>query len=125
MTTPDQTTLEIISDWEAFIVKGDARWKLEGGLAAEIIWSWRHLKGHPGTGDQDAALYLWGLTAGLRHSGLTNTQMMMDTIRQNRELVAELKIRDLMISDLQNRLAPYEFWDASLKRQARDDDGHS
>jgi hypothetical protein len=67
MTNP---TLEIISDSEADIVRGASRYKLIGGRAAQIIWAYRHCLEHPGTGEQDAALFLWGLGEGISHGAL-------------------------------------------------------
>jgi hypothetical protein len=84
MTTRDQPTLRPISDKLAFIVKGAAAWKLEGGIVKEIIWSWRHLKDHPGTGDADAAHYLWGLIQGLQHAQAIEAQKTLDEISRRR-----------------------------------------
>jgi hypothetical protein len=77
---PDQPTLEIISDTEADIVKGDARWKLKGGMARRIIIAYRHCLGHPNTGPTDAALYLWGLADGLHHAALVSAEDTIDRL---------------------------------------------
>jgi hypothetical protein len=72
-------TLEIISDTEADLVKGKSRYKLTGGHAASVIWAYRHCLEHPGTGERDAALYLWGLTSGLRHAAMVYAE---DTLKR-------------------------------------------
>lgn len=77
-------TLDILGDAEADIVKGEARWKLKGGSAASIIWAYRHCLGHPGTGERDAALYLWGLTDGLRHAALVRAEETLERARNLR-----------------------------------------
>jgi hypothetical protein len=80
-----QPTLEIISDTEADIVKGPARWKLKGGAARQIIAAWCHCRDHAGTGETDAALYLWGLTHGLHHAALTPAQETIERCRKARD----------------------------------------
>lgn len=81
---PLNPTLEIISDTEADIVKGDARWKLKGGLARRIIIAYRHCLSHPDTGPADAVLYLWGLTDGLHHAAQVQAEDTLERLNSRR-----------------------------------------
>lgn len=76
--------LEIISDTEAAIVRGEARMPLSGGTAASIIAIWRHCRAHERTGETDAALFLWGLLSGLEHAAALELERISDRLEQRR-----------------------------------------
>jgi hypothetical protein len=76
-----QTTLEIISDTEAYAVRGEARLLISGGNARYIIASYRHCLTHEGTGAMDAAHFLWGVIAGMQHQTLHLAQGTIERLR--------------------------------------------
>lgn len=80
----ENPTLEIISDTEADIVKGAARYKLIGGLAPAIIDNYRHCLSHAETGQTDAAMYLWGLTNGLHHAWAIQLEQAIERAASHR-----------------------------------------
>jgi hypothetical protein len=85
-----QTHLDIFSDTEAFIYNRGKRWKLEGGLAANIIANYRHCLTHAETGETDAALYLWGLIDGLHHSAFIHAQETIERLSSRQLASPEL-----------------------------------
>lgn len=78
------TTLEIISDTEAYAVRGEARLLITGGNARYIIAVYRHCLAHEGTGATDAALFLWGVIAGMEHQTLQHAQGTIESLRLRR-----------------------------------------
>lgn len=80
----DQPTLEIASDTEAEVVRGSARLKLTGGNARYIIGVYRHCLAHKGTGATDAALFLWGVIAGMEHQGLIHAHNTLEALSRRR-----------------------------------------
>lgn len=79
--------LEIVGDDSAVIVQGDTRFELKGPGARAIVSAYRHCLSHDGTGQADAALYLWGLIDGLRYDVFNRADELAERTREHsREL---------------------------------------
>lgn len=77
-------TLDVTEDDRAAIVRGETRYEITGPHAAAIIAAYRHLLTHKDTGELDAAIYLWGVTAGLRYLHQTQMAELMNKYRKAR-----------------------------------------
>jgi hypothetical protein len=80
----ERPTLEIVSDELAVIRKGTHSYELRGGIATHIIANYRHCLTHEDRGEQDAALFLWGLVNGLEHAHVTTLEREVEAIRTRR-----------------------------------------
>lgn len=74
-----------MGDDRAIIIKGSARFVLEGGLAPEIIAGYRHCLAHENTGRTDAALFLWGVITGLGHANAASLERTLAEIEKRRQ----------------------------------------
>lgn len=79
--TVSYTTLEIVSDDRAFIVKDDFHYELTGGYAADIIAMYRHQLTH---GEVLARTYLAGVITGLQHANGLVLQRALEEIHARR-----------------------------------------
>jgi len=83
-----------VSDNRAVIIKGSARFVLEGKAAADIIAGYRHCLTHEGRGEVDAALYLWGVIGGMAYQNavyLNRTLAEIEGRRKPKVEDAEIK----------------------------------
>jgi hypothetical protein len=84
MQEPRNATLEIVSDTEAYIVRGTARYQLAGGMAGWIIAVYRHQLTH---GEVAADTFLLGVVSGMQHMTMVRSEEILEEVKQHRETI--------------------------------------